>query len=101
MLHTAGIVGFEIDGSVKESVGEQAARVWNIIRALLADAGFSPTDIVSYTTYVVTGENLDKGTRARDEFFGEHRAASVLVTVPQLAHPTWSVEVAAIAARST
>ncbi len=99
MLHTAGIVGFEVDGSMRPTIAEQAKRVWEIIDALLLEAGFARTDIVSYTTYVVTGEDLVAVMRVRDDFFGDHRAASTLVTVPQLAHPDWKVEVAAIASR--
>lgn len=99
MLHTAGIVGFEVDGSMRPTIGEQAARVWEIIDALLLEAGFDRSDIVSYTTYVVAGEDLDTVMRVRDDFFGDHRAASTLVTVPQLADPAWKVEVSAVAAR--
>jgi enamine deaminase RidA (YjgF/YER057c/UK114 family) len=35
---------------------------------------------------------------ARDAFLGDHRAASTLVTVPELAQPQWRMEVAVVAA---
>ena len=35
---------------------------------------------------------------ARDAFLAGHRAASTLVTVPELAQPHWRVEVAIVAA---
>jgi 2-iminobutanoate/2-iminopropanoate deaminase len=100
MLHTAGIVGMRPDGSVSEDVGDQAGEVWRSIGILLEEAGFEPADVVSYTTYVLAGEALTSVVEARDRFFGEHRAASVLVTVPALAHPQWKVEVSVIAART-
>ena len=100
MLHTAGIVGMRPDGSVSEDVGDQAAEVWRSIGVLLDAAGFEPADIVKYTTYVVVGEALEPVVAARDRFFGEHRAASVLVAVEALAQPQWKVEVSVIAART-
>ncbi len=100
MLHTAGIVGMRPDGSVSENVGEQAAEVWRSIGVLLHEAGFEPADVVKYTTYVVAGEALESVVAARDHFFGEHRAASILVSVEALAQPQWKVEVSVIAART-
>jgi 2-iminobutanoate/2-iminopropanoate deaminase len=100
MLHTAGIVGMRPDGSVPDDAGDQAAEVWRSIGVLLDEAGFEPADVVSYTTYVLVGEPLTSVVEARDRFFGDHRAASVLVTVAALAHPQWKVEVSVIAARS-
>jgi 2-iminobutanoate/2-iminopropanoate deaminase len=76
------------------------ARCGRSIGILLEEAGFEPADIVRYTTYVVVGEALESVVAARDRFFGEHRAASILVTVPALAQPRWKVEVSVIAART-
>jgi 2-iminobutanoate/2-iminopropanoate deaminase len=100
MLHTAGIVGTRLDGSIATGVDEQAAEVWKTIGVLLDSAGFDPSDIVSYTTYVVAGEDLAGVMDARDAFMDGHRAASTLITVPALAQPQWKVEVAVIAARA-
>lgn len=100
LLHTAGIVGTRPDGTLSSEVGEQAAEVWASIGAILAEAGFEASDIVSYTTYVVAGEDLAPVMVARDAFLGGHRAASTLVTVPALARPQWKVEIAAVAARA-
>ena len=99
MLHTAGIVGTRPDGTIAPDAGGQAAEVWRVIGVLLSEAGFTPPDIVSYTTYVVAGEDLDPVMAARDEFLAGHRAASVLVTVPALARPEWKVETALVAIR--
>ena len=101
LVHTAGIVGTRPDGTIADDIGEQAAEMWRTIGALLAEAGFEPVDIVSYTTYAVAGHDLAAVMRARDEFFGTHRAASTLVPVPALAQPQWKVEVAVVAARDS
>ena len=98
-LHTSGVVPTAPDGSVPDSLGGQAQQVWANIGAILAEAGMSPGDIVSVTTYVVHGESLAPVMAARDEFLGDHRAASTLVTVPALARPEWKVEIAVVASR--
>lgn len=98
-LFSAGIVGTRPDGSVATNIGEQATEVWKSIGILLADAGYAPVDVVSYTTYEVAGDDLSEVKAARDRFFDGHRAASTLITVPALARPEWKVEVAVIAAR--
>lgn len=100
LLHSAGIVGANPDGTVPPDVGDQATEVWRTIRRLLEEAGFTAADIVSYTTYVVAGEDLASVMAARDAALLPHTAASTLVTVPALARPEWKVEVAVVAARA-
>lgn len=97
-LHTSGVVPTTPDGSTPDDVGAQAAVVWESIGAMITDAGMGPSDIVSVTTYVVAGETLGPVMAARDSFLDGHRAASTLVTVPELAQPQWLIEVAIIAA---
>jgi 2-iminobutanoate/2-iminopropanoate deaminase len=97
-LHTSGVVPTAPDGSTPEAVGDQAALVWRNIAAMLDDAAMSADDIVSVTTYVVVGEPLGPVMAARDAFLGRRRAASTLVTVPELAQPQWRMEVAIVAA---
>jgi 2-iminobutanoate/2-iminopropanoate deaminase len=100
LLHTAGIVGSRPDGSVADEVGEQASEAWRTITAVLAEAGFEATDVISYTTYLVAGEDPVQVMTVRDAFFDGHTAASTLVVVPALARPEWKVEIAVIAARA-
>lgn len=99
-LHTAGIVGTRPDGTIAPDIAGQAAEVWRSIGAILAAAGFRPSDVITYTTYAVVGEDLSGVMAARDAFLDGHTAASTLVTVPALAQPQWKVEVAVVAARS-
>lgn len=97
-LHTSGVVPIRPDGTVPDDIGEQAEVVWTNLGAMLAEAGMRPADVVSVTTYAVVGEDLRPVMAARDRFFGRHRAASTLVTVPALVRPEWKVEIAIVAA---
>jgi enamine deaminase RidA (YjgF/YER057c/UK114 family) len=99
LLHTSGIVPIAPDGSVPPELADQATVVWANLLAILGDAGMSPTDVVSVTTYVVHGHDLAPVMAARDRALGGHRVASTLVTVPALARPEWQMEIALIAAQ--
>ncbi len=96
-LHTAGVVPVRADGTVPDDLGEQARVVWSNIAAIVAEAGMTMRDIVSVTTYVVAGSDLGPVMAARDRALDGHLAASTLVTVPELARPEWTVEVAVVA----
>jgi enamine deaminase RidA (YjgF/YER057c/UK114 family) len=97
-LHTSGVVPVAPDGSVPSDLGEQARVVWASIDAMLDEADLGITNIVSITTYVVVGEPLAAVMAVRDEVLGGHLVASTLVTVPALAQPAWSMEIAVVAA---
>jgi enamine deaminase RidA (YjgF/YER057c/UK114 family) len=99
ILHTSGVVPISPDGSVPESIVDQADTVWANIVAMLGEAGMSVSDIVSVTTYVVVGEPLAEVMAARDRVFSGHLAASTLLPVPALARPEWKLEIAIVAAR--
>jgi 2-iminobutanoate/2-iminopropanoate deaminase len=100
LIHTAGIVGAAPDGTVPDELPAQADHIWTTIRALITEGGLRMEDIVSYTTYVVDGEDLVEVMSARDRALAGHRSASTLLMVPRLARPEWRMEVAAIAAGS-
>ena len=99
-LHTAGVVATRPDGSVPDSIGEQAEVVWANLAEILAAADMVATDVVSITTYVVVEHLAALGTvmAARDSALRGHVAASTLVTVPALARAEWKLEIALIAA---
>ncbi len=101
-LHTSGVVPTKAGGSVPASIETQAEVVWANLLAILDEAEFEASDVVSVTTYVVVEQlpKLAKVMAARDHALGGHRAASTLVTVPALARPEWKMEIALIAARS-
>lgn len=98
-LHTSGVLGTRPDGTIASDLAGQAAEMWRTVGELLGASGFTVGDIVSYTTYVVAGQDLGPVMAARDTFLAGHLACSTLVTVPALARPEWLVEVAVVAAR--
>lgn len=98
LLHTSGIVGTGADGSISPVLADQAATIWSSIGAICAAAGFGLDDIVSYTTYVVDGEDLSVVMAARDAALAPNRPASTLIVVPRLARPEWRMEITAVAA---
>jgi enamine deaminase RidA (YjgF/YER057c/UK114 family) len=99
LLHTAGVVPTAPDGTVPVGIAAQARQVWANIDAILREGGFSPTDIVSVTTYVVPGQDMAAVMAARSDYLGEHLVASTLVIVAALVRPEWLVETAVVAAR--
>ena len=98
-LHTSGIVATAADGSIPEDLNDQAAAIWFALREILLAAGFGMDDLVSYTTYVVDGNDLSVVMAARDAALGGHRAASTLLVVPRVARPEWRMEIAIVAAK--
>ena len=100
-LHTSGVVPTQVDGTVPASIETQAEVVWANLLAILHEAEFEASDVVSVTTYVVVDQlaALPKVMAARDRALGGQRVASTLVTVPALARPEWKMEIALIAAR--
>lgn len=103
MVFTSGVVPTMPDGTVPSSLEGQARCVWANLIEILRASGLGISDVVSITTYVVARESLSADLAAvmavRDEVMGDHRAASTLVTVPALARPEWSMEIALVAAR--
>lgn len=97
ILHTAGVVPILPDGTVPESLTDQASTVWANVLAILFEASMGPANVVSITTYVVPGQDLGVVMAERDRALEGRLAASTLVVVSELAQPAWKVEVAVIA----
>lgn len=98
-IFTAGIVGTSPSGTTPDNLADQAREIWTTIAAVLREGGMGMTDLVSYTTYVVDGEDLSLVMAARDSALQGHRAASTLIVVPRLARPEWRMEISAVAAK--
>ena len=99
-LHTSGVVPTRPDGTVPDSIADQAEVVWSNLLAMLDEAQMTVHDVVSVTTYVVVDHmaSLGQVMAARDRALGGRRVASTLVTVPALARPEWKMEIALVAA---
>jgi|TARA_B100000902_G_scaffold21294_1_gene25628 enamine deaminase RidA (YjgF/YER057c/UK114 family) len=97
ILHTSGVVPVGIDGSTPVTIRDQADLVWSNIIEILREAHLELTDIVSITTYVVSGNDLGEVMHSRDQQLGGHKPASTLVVVPELAKEEWKMEIAVVA----
>ena len=97
MLHTSGVVPATTDGSTPVTIREQANLVWLNITEILREAHLELTDIVSITTYVVSGNDLGEVMHSRDLQLGDHKPASTLIVVSELANPEWKMEIAVVA----
>lgn len=97
-LHTSGVVPIAQDGSTPADFDTQLKVIWQNIRAMLETAAMKPSDIVSFTTYVVPDQDLQMLMKHRDFALDHHKAASTLVIVASLAKPEWLVEISVVAA---
>jgi enamine deaminase RidA (YjgF/YER057c/UK114 family) len=102
LVFTAGACPLDEAGAVV-AVGDivgQTVQVVANLRAALAAAGASFTDVVKTTVYVASTrrEDLVSAWRVVSEAFGEHDAPSTLLGVGVLGYPEQLVEVEAIAA---
>jgi|YNPBryunderm2012_1023409.scaffolds.fasta_scaffold42239_1 enamine deaminase RidA (YjgF/YER057c/UK114 family) len=96
--HFSGQVGTRPDGTVAETGEEQCAVAVANLRALLADAGMTPANIVKLTVFLTDPALIPAYRAARAAAFGEGFApASTLLIVAGLASPNDKVEIEAIA----
>jgi enamine deaminase RidA (YjgF/YER057c/UK114 family) len=100
MLFLAGQVGNRADGSLPESVDDQAVQALENIRLMLAAEGAGPQDIVKLTFYVAAKPaSLAKLNAKREAMFGAvPPPPSTWVYVAGLARPEYLVEIEAVAA---
>jgi enamine deaminase RidA (YjgF/YER057c/UK114 family) len=100
LLYLAGQVGNRPDGSLPESVEDQAVQALENIRLILAAEGARPQDIVKLTFYVAAKPaSLAKLNAKRTEMFaGTAPPPSTWVQVAGLARPEYLVEIEAVAA---
>ena len=100
LLFLSGQVGARPDGSVGETIAEQADQTFANIISLLRAHGLEASSIIKLTTYMVAGQDGEDVRNARRKHLGSHRPASTAVYVSQLVDPRWFVEVEAVVAMS-
>jgi len=98
LLFLSGQVGARPDGTLGETIEEQADLVFANIIALLAAHGLDATRIIKLTTYIVAGADGGAVRDARRKHLGAHRPTSTAVYVAGLVDPRMLVEVEAVAA---
>jgi len=98
LFFVAGQTGIRPDGSIPETVEEQADQCWKNISVILAEAGLGIPDTVKITSFITKAEHVRRYGAVRDTYLGSHRPTTTLLVVQGLARPELLVEVEAIAA---
>ncbi|SMR41499.1 unnamed protein product [Zymoseptoria tritici ST99CH_1A5] len=99
IITVAGQIGARPDGSVPGDPVEQVEQALRNLKRCLEAAGAGVEDILRLTYYIVDYDH--KNPRHRQpllEFLGDHRPASTLIPIQQLAAPQFLFEIEATAA---
>lgn len=103
-LHLAGQVAWNDAGELvgPGDLGAQAAQAFRNLKAVLAECGMTPADVVRLRTYVVD-YSPDKlpviGAAIEDFYEGVTPAANTLLGVASLAMPEFLIEIEAVAVK--
>jgi enamine deaminase RidA (YjgF/YER057c/UK114 family) len=97
LVFVSGQVPVAPDGTIADSLAEQADRVYANLVAVLAAKGIPPSNIVKLQTFVTADDPYGVVRRAREKYLGEHRPASTAVEVKRLVDPRWKIEIDAVA----
>lgn len=97
MVFLSGQIPVAPDGTVPEGMEAQATVCWQNIEGILEAAGLGIQNLVRTTQYLVDASQYPAANAVRAKFLGDHRTASVAITVPALIEPNWLIEIDAIA----
>jgi 2-iminobutanoate/2-iminopropanoate deaminase len=100
LLFVSGIVAVDAGGTLvgRDDAVAQTRRIFEIMGAILADAGCSFADVVRVTVYLTDIDDRARINPVRQEVFGDTLPASTLVEVSRLAVAGARVEIECIAA---
>lgn len=101
LLFVSGIMGFRADGTMPESMVEQADQAYANLRRVLEAAGGTLADIVKVTVFVGDDylDSRDEMREVRARYFtAEPHPASTLIRVAGFAGESYKFEIEAIAA---
>ena len=99
-IFVSGTAAIWPDGTVAESPGEQARRVFEIIANALTELGSSLADVVRTRVYLTNVDDFREIGAVHGELFGANRPANTTVVVAALLDPRWKVEIEAEAVKS-
>ena len=91
----SGTVGIDANGVVSKNSVEQFEVAIRNLDAALQKAGGVVSDVVKVTIFLTNIEDRSRINPIRQRYFGEHRPASTLIEVSQLALPELKVEIEA------
>jgi enamine deaminase RidA (YjgF/YER057c/UK114 family) len=102
IIRTSGQLGLAADGTVPDSVADQAAICFANIRAILAEGGMGVEDICHISAWLTDRANLPGYMAARDAFLlgSGVLPASTLLLVAGFSRPEFKVEIEVMAAKS-
>ncbi len=97
-VYVSGQIGMDPSGTIAEGFEAQARRAFENLKAVLAAAGASLSDIVKVTVLLVELSDLPAYRNVRETYL-PHLPASTLCVVKSLAVPELLFEIEAIAVR--
>lgn len=99
LLALSGLLAVRDDGSVPDTVEEQATMILAGIDACLAEAGMDRTHLVRLSAFITKPAYRTAYMAVRDAWVADPPPASTLVLVKALAVPECKIEIEATAAR--
>ena len=95
LIHIAGQVARDENGHWVggDDAGAQAGQIYRNIGRILAHLGAGPENVVKITVYILSHENWEGVTRARQDFFGDHRPPHTGIVVAGLGGPQVKIEI--------
>ncbi len=97
LVFVSGQVPVALDGTIPESLAEQADVVYANLVAVLAARGVPPSNIIKLQTFITEDDPMGVVRQAREKYLGEHRPASTAVGVRRLVDARWKIEIDAVA----
>lgn len=100
LLFTNGQVGTKPDGTTPSTTAEQAEVVFARVKAVLAAAKMTLSDIVRLTVFLTDQGDVKTFVQVRDRIMGDHKPGAIILVVKGLARPELKIEIEAIAAKA-
>lgn len=98
LVFCSGQVGIDADGTTPTDPARQYALAFDSLRAVLADVGAAPEDVVDLTSFHIDyPQHMQEFIAAKAAFHGDARPAWTAIGVAKLGTPGALVEVKAIA----
>lgn len=96
-LYISGLNGYQADGkTMPESFEDQSEVIWLHLRSILSSAGMTVQNLVVLRTYLASPEYRVADSKIRKKHLGDHEVALTVISATLL-HPSWKLEVEAIA----
>lgn len=100
LLFISGQLGLLEDGSLADGIEAQTEAAWRNVIHILESADMGLSDLVKVTTIVANQSDVPVTRAVRRRFFpGDEHPASTMFVVAALGHPTWLLEIEAVAAK--